>query len=641
MRDAAAGGAAALGVPIPAEWTGAAVTAGELGPEWWTDFGDEELSAAIETVLSRNLDLAAAAARLEQAAADARVASGALRPTIQASYNGSRRKQNFVGFPIPGAEDEVLSTVFTNQGVSLDTTWEVDLWGKLQTTEQAALAELQRSAADLRAAQLSMAGQTAKAWFAIAEAQQQVVLTETTVESLGESVERVRDRFESGVRPALDVRLALVNLSNARGQLTQRRQQLDASRRQLEVLLAQYAGGDISPPPDLPEMPPAVPAGVPANLVGRRPDLVAAERQVAASEARLRVARRELLPTFSLTVNTGTATDALRDLLSGDFAVWSLVGNVLAPLWQGGKLRAQVNRAEAQVAEVLASYVNTALTAYSEVDTALAAEEHLAERVDHLTTSVEQARAAERLADERYRTGLDSYITVLDSQRSAFQAESELIAARRLRLENRVDSLPGPRRRLRAPRIAGHDGQPRRGRLIRFGIRKYSHETHNARHAQGPSAAAHRRRGRCRRHDDDREPPAGRDADAGGGAVRRPRARGVAAGCATGRDEPGHGPAAHREPAGAPDRGPRHLGRPLVRGGRVLRGRRRARQARPVRLPTDVGQRPVAAGAGPAGAGAGRSRGGGGAAGAPTGQRWMSRTAWQSPLPTTGGFRSP
>lgn len=182
-------------------------------------------------MLSRNLDLAAAAARLEQAAADARVASGALRPTIQASYNGSRRKQNFVGFPIPGAEDEVLSTVFTNQGVSLDTTWEVDLWGKLRTTEQAALADLQRSAADLRGAQLSMAGQTAKAWFAIAEAQQQVLMTEATVESFDESVERVRDRFESGVRPALDLRLALLNLSNARGQLTQRRQQLDASTR--------------------------------------------------------------------------------------------------------------------------------------------------------------------------------------------------------------------------------------------------------------------------------------------------------------------------------------------------------------------------------------------------------------------------
>ncbi len=428
-----------LRIPIPGEWTAADVPAGEVGPDWWTDFGDGELSAAIETVLERNLDLRAAAARLEQAAADARIASGALQPTVQGSYSGSRRKQNFVGFPIPGAEDRVLSTVFTNQGISLDTTWEVDLWGRLRTTEQAAMADLQRSAADLRGAQLSIAGQTAKAWFAIAEAQQQVLLSEATVESFGESMARVRDRFESGVRPALDLRQAMLNLSNARADLAQRRQQLDASTRQLEVLLAQYAGGDIAPPADLPEMAPAVPGGIPADLVARRPDLVAAERQVAASEARLRVARRDLLPSFSLTVNTGTSTNALRTLLNGDFGVWGIVGNVLAPLWQGGRLRAQVSRAEAQVAEVLAAYVNTALVAYSEVETALAAEEYLADRVVHLTTSVEQARAAERLADERYRTGLDTYITVLDSQRSAFQAESQLIAARRLRLENRVD----------------------------------------------------------------------------------------------------------------------------------------------------------------------------------------------------------
>ena len=428
-----------LQVPIPEAWTAGEVAAGDLAPDWWTDFGDDALSAAIETALARNLDLRASAARLEQAAADARAASGVLRPSIQASYSGSRRKQNFVGFPIPGAEDRVLSTVFTNQGISLDTTWEVDLWGKLRTSEQAALADLQRSGADLRGAQLSIAGQTAKAWFAIAEAQQQVFLSEATVENFGESVERVRDRFESGVRPALDLRQALLNLSNAQADLAQRRQQLDASTRQLEVLLARYAGGDTTPPQNLPGMPAAVPAGVPANLVARRPDLAAAERQVAASEARLRVARRELLPDFSLTANTGTSTNTLRTLLNGDFGVWGLVGNVVAPLWQGGRLRAEISRADARVAEVLASYVNTALVAYSEVETALAAEEYLADRVIHLTTSVEQARAAERLADERYRTGLDTYITVLDSQRSAFQAESQLIAARRLRLENRVD----------------------------------------------------------------------------------------------------------------------------------------------------------------------------------------------------------
>ena len=210
-------------------------------------------------------------------------------------------------------------------------------------------------------------------------------------------------------------------------------------KRQLDVLLGRYADDQVIAPNTLPETPAEIPAGLPADLVARRPDLAAAERSVAASEARLQVARKELLPSISLTANTGTSTNALRSLLNGDFSVWGLVSNVVAPLWQGGRLRAQIDRAEAQAAEILATYVNTALVAYAEVETTLAAEAFLSGREQHLVTSVEQARAAERLADERYSAGLDAYITVLDSQRSAFQAEADLIAARRLRLDNRVD----------------------------------------------------------------------------------------------------------------------------------------------------------------------------------------------------------
>ena len=316
----------------------------------------------------------AAAARLEQAAAEARIASAALQPTVQASYTGSRRKQNFVGFPIPGLEGRVLTTVSTNQGVSLDLSWEVDLWGRLRADAQAALADLQRSAADLRGAQLSKAGQTVKAWFAIAEARQQVTLSDETVASFRASAEQVRERFESGIRPALDLRLALLNLANAQALLDQRRQQLDASARQLDVLLGRYAAGTLEQPSRLPDVTADVPGGIPADLVARRPDLVAAERQVAAAGARLGVARTQLLPNITLTAATGTATNALRSLLDGDFGVWSLLGNVVAPLWQGGRLRAQIDRAEAQTAEALASYANTALVAYAEVETALAAE---------------------------------------------------------------------------------------------------------------------------------------------------------------------------------------------------------------------------------------------------------------------------
>ena len=450
-----------LDVTVPETWATSAMPPGQINIEWWNDFDDPNLSAAVITALERNYDLQAAAARLEQAAADVRIASADLHPSVQTSYMGSHRKQNFVGFPIPGAEGQVLSTVSTNQGVSLDVSWELDLWGRLRANAQASLADLQRSSADLRGAQLSLAGQTVKAWFAIAEAQQQVDLSRKTVASFRESADVVRKRFEAGIRPALDLRLALLNFSNAKALLQQRLQQFDAVTRQLEVLLGAYADGTIGTPLALPTAVPDIPTGLPADLVGRRPDLVAAERQVAVAEARLEVARTELLPRITLTGATGRASDSLRDLIGGDFSVWSILGNVVEPLWQGGRLRVQVSRAEARAAEVLATYTNTALHAYAEVETALAAEDFLEEREINLEMSVEQARAAERLANERYLAGLETYITVLDSQRSAVQAEADLIAARWLRLENRVDlylALGGGFEQLESPFELGING---------------------------------------------------------------------------------------------------------------------------------------------------------------------------------------
>ena len=166
-----------------------------------------------------------------------------------------------------------------------------------------------------------------------------------------------------------------------------------------------YATGSIAMPADLPAAPAVIPGGLPAELVRRRPDVVSAERRIAAARQRLQVARRDLYPRISLTANTGTATGELKDLVKRDFGVWTLLGNVIQPLLQGGRLRAAVDRAEARAAEELAVYANTALQAFSEVETALAAEEYLVQRERYLSVSAEQSRAAEIIADDRYRSG--------------------------------------------------------------------------------------------------------------------------------------------------------------------------------------------------------------------------------------------
>ena len=442
----------ALDAGVPPAWTARDDAGGLPAQAWWADFGDAALDDAVDSALRQNYDLQAAAARLDQALADSRIAGADLQPQLQIGLNGTQRKQNFTGFGFdpgqfgigggdagPAAEDRVFSTVFANYGVSLDLTWEADLWGRLRAGARAALADLQSRAADLRGARLSLAGQTTKAWFAIAEAQQQLRLAEASVASFRTSSEQVRQRFEQGLRPALDVRLALSNLASAEALREQRGQQFDAAVRQLEVLQGRYASGSVPIPAVLPAAPAVIPGGLPADLVRRRPDVVAAERRIAAARQRLQVARRDLYPRFTLTASTGTASGDLRDLLKRDFSVWSLIGNVIQPLLQGGRLRAAVDRAEARAAEELAVYANTALQAFSEVETALAAEQHLVERERYLRVSAEQSRAAETIADERYRSGLDDYITVLESQRLALQAEGDLIAARRQRLENRVD----------------------------------------------------------------------------------------------------------------------------------------------------------------------------------------------------------
>jgi NodT family efflux transporter outer membrane factor (OMF) lipoprotein len=323
--------------------------------------------------------------------------------------------------------------------VSVDVAWEADLWGRLSARAKAGLADFQASSSDLQAARLSLAGQAVKTWFAIAEAQQQLSLTEATVESWRASAEQVRDRFEEGIRSSLDLRLALANLAGAEALLVERKRQLDRAVRQLEVLLGDYPDKSVSRPAGLGVTPPPIPAGLPAEILSRRPDLVAAERRLASADQRVLAARRDLYPRLSLTAAGGTASRALQDLVDGDFSVWSLVGNVVQPLFQGGRLRAGVDQAESVQDELLAGYAGSALRAFAEVETALAAESLLAEQEAALAQAAEQSREARLLAEDRYGSGLEDFITVLESQRRSLQADGELIAAKRLRLENRVD----------------------------------------------------------------------------------------------------------------------------------------------------------------------------------------------------------
>jgi NodT family efflux transporter outer membrane factor (OMF) lipoprotein len=407
--------------------------------DWWNSFNDPGLDQTVRLVLVRNHDLKAAAARVDQAAALARIAGADLKPTLDLGFNPTRRRMNFIGFPIGGGSSDVVSTTTTQYGLSLNTTWEVDLWGRLGDQTAAALADLQAAENDFYGACLSLAGQTVKTWLAIGEAEQQKALAKATVESYRTSAKQVQSRYEKGLRPSLDVRLSLTSLNGAEALFQNWSQQLDSAKRQLELLLGRYPGGKVMAPAELAELPSAIPGGLPAELVARRPDLCAAERRFAASQSRWSAAKSALYPRLSLTASGGTASEDLKDLLDLDFRVWSLAANLVQPLFQGDRLRAGRDQAEAAAQEALEKYAGAVLNAYAEVESALAAEGFLIRRESSLAEAAEQAEAAKLLADDRYQSGLEDYITVLESQRRALESQSALLTVRRLRLENRVD----------------------------------------------------------------------------------------------------------------------------------------------------------------------------------------------------------
>lgn len=428
-----------IDVQAPQAWTApVAETADTAAAAWWKSFDDPALDSLVVEALANNNDILAASARVDAAAATARIARADLWPQIDAEGRAARQRTNFIGLPIPGSGD-VLTIRNNSFGVSLDMMWEIDLWGRIRKGQSAALADVQASEADLAAVRLSIAGQTAKSWFAIVEARQQLELAQETAASFKRSTDQVQRRYVQGVRTSLDLRLALAAQSAGDALVALREQQLDRAVRQMEIMLGRYPSGEIVAAGELPGVSADVPPGLPSELLIRRPDLLAAERRFAAAEARVSQARRAFFPRITLTGSAGTLSNELEDLTDLDFGVWSIAAGLVQPIFQGGRLRANLAGSHAASDLALVAYVQSLLRAFGEVELALVAEESLAKQETSLAEAARQAEAARVLADREYNAGLTDYINVLETQRQALNRRSELLSVRRQRLEARIN----------------------------------------------------------------------------------------------------------------------------------------------------------------------------------------------------------
>ncbi|WP_426415717.1 efflux transporter outer membrane subunit [Aestuariirhabdus sp. LZHN29] len=396
---------------------------------WLNSFSNDQLVLLVREAMAANYSLRAAQARNEVALANARIAGADRYPELNAALDAGRRKQNNDG----------NSSIDNSYNAELELGWEVDLWGKLDARTQAAVSDYQASQANFEQARFQLAADVASAWFNVSEARMQLELVEKRLQNQSNNLEIIRQSYLSGLSESLDLYLARADLEGDRSRLYTRRQNLQQRTRELEILLGRYPATALQAPASVPTLTEPPPAGIPSELLQRRQDLTAARLVLRAADYRAEEAHLRRYPSLRLTARGGSSSDELGDLMRSDYLAWSLLGGLTAPLFDAGRLQAAELEARARVREAEADYATTVQQAFSEVEQTLNDESLLLEQQRALKNAASDSINAEKLAFDNYRSGLVEYITVLESQRRSFDAQSAEIEVRNRLLQNRIN----------------------------------------------------------------------------------------------------------------------------------------------------------------------------------------------------------
>ncbi len=393
--------------------------------EWLSTFNDPVLLELIEEGKENNRNLRVAAANVEIAWLLARQAGVGLKPTLDLALGGSRTGTG--------------STPSTNVNVSLQAGWEIDIWGRIRAGYDAAVTSAQAIQADYIFAQHSLSASIARGYLLAIEAAKQVELTRQNIELLEKILAIAEFKYKNGAVSIQDVALARSDLATARDNLAEIEGSGRDALRSLEVLIGRYPNAQADLPADLPTLPPAPSAGIPSEILERRPDLVAAERTVAAAFKLTAQARAARLPRLSLTGSLGGASNELSSILNPANTVWQVAGDVLVPIFNSGSLQTEVEIATLEQEQALNTYAQTALEAFSEVEQNLDQGQVLLSREQALTEASNEINKAYDIARLRYAEGESELIDVLTIQQRQASADSNLIAIQRALLEQRVN----------------------------------------------------------------------------------------------------------------------------------------------------------------------------------------------------------
>ncbi len=412
--------------PADQYWQPAAPARAPLDPVWWTAFGDAQLDALEADALRNNQNLKAVAARYDQAKATLASVASAQYPAVGLNASGQRFKIS-ADRPQTNYATRSMSTVQNEIQVGAAVSYELDLFGRVRRNVEAAQASSEQARDDFANARLVLSADLASSYFALRELDTEIDVVKRSIDLQQKALDYVSARHDLGAVSGLD--------------LLQQRAQLDATRTQAQLLIQQRAQVETAiatlvgapapefslPPRVVPINAPTLPTGMPSDLLQRRPDVASAERAMAAANAQIGVARAAYFPRITLSPDLGWDATRFAGLFTVPALLWSVGGSLSQPLFEGGKLKAGVDFAQAGYVAAQASYRQTVLTAFQEVQNAVTGLSVLAQAAQQASAAVDDARKLVSLAQDRYAGGLTPFIDVLTAQQQLLTSERQAV----------------------------------------------------------------------------------------------------------------------------------------------------------------------------------------------------------------------
>jgi len=403
---------------------------------WWDVFQDPMLKYLIEEALRRNYDIKIATARVQEARALLGVARADFYPSLDYGAGAARSNARAGALGLPGGQAPTTSSLFYG---TLNASWELDIWGRIRRSNEAALASLLATEDGRRGVWLSLVSDLAQAYFELLALDVRLQIARDSTEAYQRTYNLFLDRFQQGAASKLETARAQGALGEAQATIPQLESDIVAKENQIGVLLGQPPGPIPRGTPmyDQPVVP-AVPAGLPSALLERRPDLRQAEQQLVAANARIGIAKAEFFPKLSLTALFGTASPEISALTGGSATIWAVAGMVSGPLFNAGRTLGYYRASIAQWEQAKLQYEYAVLNALREVSDALTALGKLSEAETGQDSAVKALAEAVERAMDRYQHGLASYFEVLEAQQQLFPAQNTLAQIRRNRLLTHV-----------------------------------------------------------------------------------------------------------------------------------------------------------------------------------------------------------